>query len=131
MITVAEEKCPLVKGTIMQIWKSLYVFMFINFKFLILRILSYLPMKFIRFMLHFVTLVLKGLESRLILNIFDCFWMVINKLFTNLMYASFNVKSSTYYFLMKRKILADFQIYISVSLISFCKCERKLGTFSK
>ena len=131
MITVAEEKCPLFKGTIMQIWKSLYVFMFINFKFLILRILSYLPMKFIRFMLHFVTLVLKGLESRLILNIFDCFWMVINKLFTNLMYASFNVKSSTYYFLMKRKILADFQIYISVSLISFCKCERKLGTFSK
>ena len=30
-----------------------------------------------------------------------------------------NVKSSTYYFLMKTKILADFQICISVSLIEY------------
>ena len=36
-------------------------------------------------------------------------------------YSCFNVKSSTYYFHMKRKILADFQIWISVPLTIFRK----------
>ena len=49
--------------------------------------------------------------------------MFANKLFTYLMYAylksksCFNVKSSTYYFHVKTKILADFQICINVALI--------------
>ena len=48
--------------------------------------------------------------------------MFVNKLFTYLTCAylkskrCFNVKSSTYYFDMKMKMLADFQICISVSL---------------
>ena len=46
--------------------------------------------------------------------------MFVNKLFTQLACAYlkrlFNVKSSTYYFDMKTKILADFQICISVTL---------------
>ena len=58
-----------------------------------------------------------------IFNIFYCFWMFANKLFTYLTCAylkklrrCFNVKSSTYYFHMKTKILLDFQICISVPL---------------
>ena len=72
---------------------------------------SYLPAKFVNF-----------LKSRLIFNIFYCFWMFVNKLFTYLTWAYlrkqkvFNVKSSTYYFHMKTKALADFQICISVPL---------------
>ena len=47
--------------------------------------------------------------------------MFVNKIFTYLTCAylsktCFNVKSSTYYFHMKTKILADFQICISVPL---------------
>ena len=48
--------------------------------------------------------------------------MFVNKLFTYLKYAClkkqrrFNVKSSTYYFDMKAKIMADFQFCISVPL---------------
>ena len=63
------------------------------------------------------------LKSRLIFNIFYCFWMYINKLFTYLTCAClqkwrcFNVKSSIFYFHMKTKISADFQIFISVPLI--------------
>ena len=53
--------------------------------------------------------------------------MFVNKLFTYLnahiskSERCFNVKSSTYYFLMKTNILADFQICISISLI-FIQC---------
>ena len=55
-------------------------------------------------------------KSRLIFNIFYCFWMLANKLFTHLTCAHlFNVKSSTYYFYMTTKTLADFQICISVT----------------
>ena len=67
-----------IKDTLMQVWKSLYMFMFIwkqypeNFPFLILRIL-YIPVKFVNF-----------LKSRLIFNLFYCFWMFVNKLFTYL-----------------------------------------------
>ena len=56
------------------------------------------------------------LKSRLIFNIFYCFWMLVNKLFVYLTCVClkskrfFNMKSSTYYFHMKTKILADFQI---------------------
>ena len=52
--------------------------------------------------------------------------MFVNKLFTNLTCVYLkkkkecvNVKSSTSYFHMKRKILADFQIDISVPLREF------------
>ena len=67
-----------IKDTLMQVWKSLYMFMFIwkqypeNFPFLILRIL-YITVKFVNF-----------LKSRLIFNLFYCFWMFVNKLFTYL-----------------------------------------------
>ena len=49
--------------------------------------------------------------------------MVVNKLYTHLTAQiskserRFNVKSSTYYFHMKMKILADFKICISVPLM--------------
>ena len=70
-----------------------------------------LPMKFVNF-----------LKSRTIFNIFYCFWMFVNKLFTYLRCAylrkCFNVKSSTRYFNMKTKILADFQICISLPLMN-------------
>ena len=61
-------------------------------------------------------------NSRPIFNIFYCFWMFVNKLFTyprvhtSESKRCFNVKSSTYYFHMKTNILVDFQICISVPL---------------
>ena len=45
--------------------------------------------------------------------------MFVNKLFTYL--TCFNLKSSTCYFHMKTKILADFQIYVNVPLTIFAK----------
>ena len=63
------------------------------------------------------------LKIRLIFNICYCFWMFVNKLFTyprvhiSKNKRCFNMKSSTYYFYMKTKILADFQICDSVPLI--------------
>ena len=66
--------------------------------------------------------------------------MFVNKLFTfSRAYISkskrcFNVKSSTYYFHMKTKLFADFQIYISVPLKSrqrrcfLMKFSKILGT---
>ena len=62
------------------------------------------------------------LKSRLIFSIFYCFWMFVNKRCRYLMcgylkkWKCFNVKSSVYYFHKKAKILADFQICISVPL---------------
>ena len=62
------------------------------------------------------------LKSRLIFNLFYCFWMYVNKLFTYFAYPNlrskrcFYVKSSTYCFHKKTKILVDFQICIRVSL---------------
>ena len=77
---------------------------------------SYLPVKFINF-----------LKSRLIFNMFYCFWMFVNKIsrahFSKCK-RCFNVKSSTYYyFLVKTNILADFQVCISVPLISWSKIK--------
>ena len=66
--------------------------------------------------------VCKFLKSRLIFILFHCFWMFVNKLFTypyahiSKCQGCFNVKSSTYYFHVKRKIFVDFQIFISVPL---------------
>ena len=65
------------------------------------------------------------LKSRLIFNVCYCFWMFLNKFFTysaSRVHISkskrcFNMKSSTYYFHMKIKILAYFQICISIPLI--------------
>ena len=70
----------------------------------------YLPLKFV-----------SSLKSRLIFNIYH-FWMFVNKLFACLTCAYlksksfFNVEFWTYYFHIKTKILADFQICISVPL---------------
>ena len=67
----------LFKGTLMPIWKSPDMFVFKwnqnleNFAFLIQRILELFA--------HEACNILK---SRLIVNIFYCFWMFVNKLFT-------------------------------------------------
>ena len=91
--------------------KIKYVFAFSN-SFLkidlnqMLRILEFLPVNFVHF-----------LKIRLTFNIFYCFWIFVNKLFTYLTCAylkskrCFNVKSSTYFFHMNTHILADFQIF--------------------
>ena len=66
-----------IKGTLMQIWKSPYIFVFIwkqypeSFALLILRILELFASWFVDF-----------LKSRLIFNIFYYFLMFVNKLFT-------------------------------------------------
>ena len=69
------------------------------------------------------------LKSRLVFDIFYCFWMFVNNHFTFLTCAiskikmRYNVESSTYYFIVKTKILLDFQICISVPLLTsymFC-----------
>ena len=67
------------------------------------------------------------LKTRLIFNIFYCFWMFLNKLFTYLMRAYLK-KYWTYYFPMKTKTLGDFQICISVPLT---KNESLKSNFSK
>ena len=64
------------------------------------------------------------LKSRLIFNIYY-FWMLTFHISHVRAHVSqskrcFNVKSSTYYFPMKTKILADFQICISVPSSSNC-----------
>ena len=57
--------------------------------------------------------------------------MIVNKLFTYLTCAClkstkcFNVKSSTYYFHMKMKLLADFQICITVPLKIYGKPKKE------
>ena len=87
-----------------------------NFAFYILRILKLFPVKFANF-----------LKIRLIFNIY-CFLMFINN-FSHISRVRisknkkcFNVKSLTYYFHKKTKILAYFQICISALLTS-----RELG----
>ena len=75
------------------------------------------------------------LKSRLIFNIFYCFGMFVNKIShisrahisKSKMY--FNVKSSTYYFHMKTKTLADFEMCISVPLILATAYSHKLGKY--
>ena len=62
------------------------------------------------------------LKSRLIFNIYY-FWMLTFHISHVRAHVSqskrcFNVKSSTYYFPMKTKILADFQIFVSVPFMS-------------
>ena len=72
-----------------------------------------MPLEFVNF-----------LKSRLIFNIFSCYWMFINKLSHNSRVCSsksercLNVKSLAFFiFIMKTKIFIDFQICISVPLI--------------
>ena len=121
-----------IKGTLMQIWKSSYMFAVIwkqnpeNFAFLILIILELFAREVCIF-----------LKKRLIFNIFYCFWMFVNKLFTRANFSCahisktkrcFNMKPSIYHFHMKTKILADLQICISVPLkhllpFEICACE--------
>ena len=61
-----------------------------------------MPVKFVSF-----------LKSRLVFILIYCFWMLVNKLFTS---QNVKVKSSTYFFHLKTKMLTDFQICISVPL---------------
>ena len=61
----------LFKGTLMQIWKSPYLFKFI-LKLITKQFLSYSPVKFSFF-----------LKSRLIFNILYYFCMFVNKHFAN------------------------------------------------
>ena len=78
---------------------------------LILKLSSYLPVKFVNV-----------LKSRLIFNIFCCFWMFANEaLHISRAHISkskscFNEKSSTHYLHMKTKILAYFQICVGAPL---------------
>ena len=96
------------KGTLMQIWKSPYMFEFIyktmlwKFRFLNPKNpKSYLSVKFVNF-----------LKSRLIFN-----FSHISRAHISKTKRCFNVKSSQYYFHMNVRILTDFQICISVPLI--------------
>ena len=76
--------------------------------------MSYSPVKFVNF-----------LKSRLTFNIIHCFWMFVNKL-SHILRAHiskskrcFNVNSSSFYFHIKTKIFADFQLCFSVPLRVF------------
>ena len=73
-----------------------------NFAFVILRILELFTCKFVNF-----------LKSELIFNISYSFCMCT---YLKKIKVCFNVKSPTYYFYVRTKILADFQICISVPL---------------
>ena len=102
----------IIKGTLMQNWKSPYMLVFLqeqypeNFSFLILKILELFSVKFVNF-----------LKSRLIFVRFYCFVNKLSHISSEHISKSkrcFNVKSSTYYFHVKTKILPGFQICISV-----------------
>ena len=75
----------IIKGTLMQISRSSYVFVFIwkqypeNLAFLTLRILQLITREFRKFV--------NFLKIRLIFNIFYCFWMFLNKTFPYLTWA--------------------------------------------
>ena len=81
-----------------------------------------MPVKFVDF-----------LKGRLIFNIFYCFSMFANKLFTcprvrisQKSKMCFNVKSSTYYCHMKTKILGDFQICIKVRILKNIRINKNI-----
>ena len=99
----------LLKGTLMQIWKSPYMFVLIqkqypeNFSPLFLRTAELSAREVVDF-----------LKRRLIFNIFCCFKLC--KQTFHISHVHISQKSSTYYFHVKSKILADFQICISVPL---------------
>ena len=71
------------------------------------------------------------LKSRLIFNIFYCFWMFVNKLFTYITYITLRISQKvkdvlmwnlqTYYFHIKANTIADFQICINVPLRKILK----------
>ena len=106
------------KGTLMQIWKSLYMFEFIQKQYpesFALLILGMLPVKFVIFFI----------KNRLIFKIFHFFCMFVNKHFINTgAYISkskwcYNGKPNGIFFYMKTKIPLNFPICISVPLILF------------
>ena len=85
-----------VKGTLMQIWKSPYMFVF--------KFSCYLPVKFVSF-----------LKSRLIFNLFCCCCMFVTS-FSHVSGAHFskskrcfNVNSSTYFFILKQRYWQIFE----------------------
>ena len=110
-----------VKGTLRQIWKSPYMSVFIQNNTLKIshsssyKFSNYLPVKFVNF-----------LKSRPIFNMFYVLLLLnvgkqtFDKSHVRMNISKskrcFNLKSSTYYFHVKKKILADFQICISVPL---------------
>ena len=99
----------IIKSTLMEIWKSSYMFVFIskqypeNFVFLILRILKLLAHEVCNF-----------LKSTLI---FKNFFHISQVAISQKVKGVFNVKSTTYHFHMKTKILTDFQYYYIIKII--------------
>ena len=96
---------------------------------------GYLPVKSLNF-----------LKSRLIFNIFYCFWVFVNSVnnisLTHISKSKrgFDVKFSAYYFNTKTKILVDFQICISApltikisyfSFFTYVKISRSTTTWKK
>ena len=78
------------KGTVMQIWKSPYMFAFISKQY---------PKNFAP-----LTLIV------LCLNVCKQTFRIISRAHISKSKRCFNVKSSTYYFYIKTRISADFQI---------------------
>ena len=118
-----------VKDTQMQIWKSLYMVVFIfkqypeNFAFLILRILELFTRevcKFLKKWAHFYYILL-------FLNICKQTFQISHVRISQKLKSCFNVKSWAYYFHMKTKILENFQICISVLLKETWKCQRAIN----
>ena len=89
------------KGTLMQIWKSPYMFAFISKQY---------PKNF-----ALLTLIV------LFLNVCKQTFRIISRAHISKSKRCFNVKSSTYYFYIKTRISADFQIWISVPLKFLCR----------
>ena len=89
------------KCTLMQIWKSPYMFAFISKQY---------PKN-----LALLTLIV------LFLNVCKQTFRIISRAHIPKSKRCFNVKSSTYYFYIKRRISADFQIWISVPLKFLCR----------
>ena len=89
------------KCTLMQIWKSPYMFAFISKQY---------PKN-----LALLTLIV------LFLNVCKQTFRIISRAHISKSKRCFNVKSSTYYFYIKTRISADFQIWISVPLKFLCR----------
>ena len=101
-----------IKGTPMQIWKSPYMLVFIRI-LRIPRILELFARQVCKFLKKWANLLIYSIAS-------DCLstnFSHISRSHISKSKRCFNVKSSTYYFHLKTKILADFQICISVPII--------------
>ena len=104
-----------IKGTLMQIWKSPYVCVHIktiypeNFAFLTFTIHQLFTREVCKFLKNLANFYLIQLFLNVCKQTFHISRALISK-----SKGRFNMKSSTYYFHVKTKMLADFQICISV-----------------